>query len=139
MSSAFLTFTSGLLQMVIPALSQLYQNLFNQLPPRYLLRSDLRGDRSRKRRAQVVRARDTPKRQSFPRQLFLHHHNLPRRRCHLSSLPCPCFRLCPPSHHRQHCSQCSNRHPAHCVRWIEQLWQTAGVLGDVSIDLLFLS
>ena len=95
----FLTSISGLLQLVIPALSRLYRTLFNHQPLRYPQKSDQRGDRFRKRRVPVVRARDAPKRQSFLQQLFLHHHNLMSIQCHLSSLPCPRFQLCPPSRH----------------------------------------
>ena len=63
-----LTLLSGLLQLVIPPPSQLYQNLFNRLLLRYLQRSDLRGERFRKRRAPVARARNARKPQSFLRQ-----------------------------------------------------------------------
>ena len=92
-----LTSISGLLQRVIPMLSRPCRTLFNHLLLRYPQRSDPRGDRFRKRKDLVVRARDAPKRRSFLQQLFLHHHNLLPIRCHLSSLPCQPFRLCPPS------------------------------------------
>ena len=92
-----LTSISGLLQLVIPMVSRLCRTLFNHLLLRYPQRSDPRGDRFRKRRVPVVRARDALKRQSFLQQLFLHRHNPLLIRCHLSSLPCPRFQLCPPS------------------------------------------
>ena len=130
----FLTSISGLLQMVIPTARHLCRNRFNHLRLRYPQRSDPRGDRFRKGRDPVVQARDTPKRLSSPRQLFPpHHHRLPLKRCHLSTLPCLRFRLCPLSRQWQQCSLCSHVHQAHRVQQIEQLWQRAGVLGDVSV------
>jgi len=112
----FLTSVSGLLQLVIPPLSQLCQNLFNHLHLHYLQRSDPPGDRFRKGRVLVVRARDAPRGQSFPPQLFLHHLSPPFKRCHLSTPPCLRFRLCPPSLQWRQCSQCLHLHRAHRVR-----------------------